>query len=112
MSHHAKKSIIFQELRGNSSTDKYNLSDGCKRANLVLKPKKGMAVLWYNHHINATDGWMGKLDPYSLHGGCDVKKGEKWISNMWIPAPYGFNKQTPSLYLNWKDFYLAEKDKL
>ena len=68
-----------------------------------------MAVLWYNHLVNETDGWMGERDPFSLHGGCDVKKGEKWICNMWIPAPYGFHKEYPSIYLNWTDFHVAER---
>eukprot|EP00111_Clytia_hemisphaerica_P024777 TCONS_00073008-protein len=94
---------------GNASTDKYNLSYGCKIANLVVKPKKGKAVLWYNHLVNQTDGWMGELDPFSLHGGCDVKSGEKWISNMWITAPFGKDVQTPSIFLNRKDFKMAEE---
>ena len=95
-------------LRGNSSTDKLNLMHGCKLSNLVVKPRKGTAVLWYNHLLNETDGWMGEIDLFSLHGGCNVIKGEKWISNMWIPAPNERNKEVPSIYLNWKDFHLAE----
>lgn len=93
---------------GNTSSDKYNLSHGCKRANLVVKAKKRQAVLWYNHLRNETDGWMGELDLYSLHGGCDVIKGEKWISNMWIPAPFGKAKEKPSIYLNKRDYEFAE----
>jgi len=94
--------------RGNSKTDRVNLSHGCHRANLVLKPKKGTAILWYNHYVNTTDNWMGEMDLHSLHGGCDVKKGEKWLSNLWIPAPYGRNTKSPSEYLNWRDLHLAE----
>ena len=92
---------------GNTSTDKYNLSHGCKIAKLAIKPKKGQAVLWYNHLRNETDGLMGELDLFSLHGGCDVVKGEKWIANMWIPAPFGTSKKE-SIYLNRKDYELAE----
>lgn len=51
---------------------------------------------------------MGELDLYSLHGGCDVIKGEKWISNMWIPAPFGKAKEKPSIYLNKRDYEFAE----
>lgn len=94
---------------GNASADKYNLSHGCKRSQMVVKPKKGSAILWYNHMVNETTGWMGELDLYSLHGGCDVVKGEKWLSNMWIPAPYAEAKETPSIYLNVRDFELAKK---
>ena len=97
-------------LRGNSSTDKLNLSHGCKLSNFVVKPKKGTAVMWYNHLLNETDGWMGEMDLFSLHGGCNVITGEKWVCNMWIPAPYGSNKEMPSIYLNWKDFHLAANE--
>ena len=27
---------------------------------------------------------MGDLDEYTLHGGCPVTEGEKWIANFWI----------------------------
>lgn len=94
---------------GNASADKYNLSHGCKRASLIVKPKKGNAVLWYNHHLNETNGWMGELDLFSLHGGCDVIKGEKWLSNMWIPAPFETAKGKDSIYLNIRDYELAER---
>ena len=97
-------------LRGNSSTDKLNLMHGCERSNLVVKPRKGTAIMWYNQLLNETDGWMGEFDLFSLHGGCNVIKGEKWISNMWIPAPYGRNKEYPSVYLNWYDLHLAENE--
>lgn len=95
-------------MKGNVSTDKFNLSHNCRRSNLVIEPKKGTALLWYNHFLNETDGWLGGLDPYTLHGGCDVIKGEKWLANMWIPAGHGWGKQFPSTYLNWKDLYFAE----
>ena len=65
-------------------------------------------MLWYNHLVNGTDGWMGELDHFSLHGGCDVKSGEKWIANMWITAPFGTDPVTPSIFLNRKDFEMAE----
>ena len=42
--------------------------------------------MWYNHDIDE-HGWMGDMDYRSLHGGCDVKRGGKWVANNWIPAP-------------------------
>ncbi|XP_071952773.1 transmembrane prolyl 4-hydroxylase-like [Antedon mediterranea] len=60
-----------------------DLSNHCKDANLVVKPKKGKAVLWYNHKLNE-DGWIGDKDVYSFHGGCDIIKGIKWIANHWL----------------------------
>ena len=76
-----------------------NLSEHCKEANLVVSPKKGTAVFWYNHLLETNSEWLGALDEYSLHGGCDVIKGEKWISNIWLPAPYEKAKDIPSVYL-------------
>ncbi|KXJ22138.1 transmembrane prolyl 4-hydroxylase isoform X2 [Exaiptasia diaphana] len=63
-----------------------NLSTRCHDSNIVVKPKKGTAILWYNHHLDPSTGGMGTMDKYSLHGGCDVKKGIKWIANNWINA--------------------------
>eukprot|EP00112_Aurelia_sp_Birch-Aquarium-sp1_P022289 Seg624.1 transcript_id=Seg624.1/GoldUCD/mRNA.D3Y31 product="Transmembrane prolyl 4-hydroxylase" protein_id=Seg624.1/GoldUCD/D3Y31 len=79
--------------------DKLNLSKYCKEASLYVKPKKGTAVFWYNHHIDANTGWLGDMDSHGLHGGCDVIRGEKWISNVWLPAPYEDGFDTPSVYL-------------
>ena len=101
-------SDILKALKGNSSTDRFNLSHGCRRSNLRVTPKKGTAVMWYNHHVNETDGWLGAIDLYSIHGGCDVIRGEKWISNLWVNAPYGNSKNKPSDYLNWYDLFLSE----
>ena len=45
---------------------------------VVLSPRKGMAVFWYNLKRN------GKGDDKTQHAGCPVVLGEKWISNVWI----------------------------
>jgi hypothetical protein len=37
------------------------------------KPVKGDAVLFYSIHPNGT------IDKHSLHGGCPVQRGEKWV---------------------------------
>jgi hypoxia-inducible factor prolyl 4-hydroxylase len=64
-----------------------NLSLHCHNANIVVKPKKGTAIMWYNHHLDHKTGLLGNLDVYSLHGGCDVLEGTKWIANRWINLP-------------------------
>ena len=56
-------------------------------------------MFWYNHHIDANTGWLGDMDSHGLHGGCDVIRGEKWISNVWLPAPYEQDCEIPSVYL-------------
>lgn len=43
-------------------------------------------VMWYNHKVGE-NGLLGEIDPFSLHGGCDVQEGYKWVGNHWIPAP-------------------------
>lgn len=45
---------------------------------LEFKPKKGMAVLWQN--INK----KGEFETDSLHEGCDVINGSKYIVTAWI----------------------------
>jgi prolyl 4-hydroxylase len=50
---------------------------------LRVRPRKGQAALFYDMEPN------GKLDPYSLHGGCPVKKGTKWGGTLWLRVPTG-----------------------
>ena len=69
-------------------SDLSNLSSHCHDANLVIRPKRGKAIMWYNHMISNETGLLGKQDEYSLHGGCDVLEGQKWIANNWIYAPF------------------------
>ena len=63
---------------------KCNLGDNCEKSNLIVQPSQGTALLWYNHKIDQSNGWMGDLDPMTYHGGCDVTNNEKWIANTWI----------------------------
>lgn len=60
----------------------WNLSAHCDTG-LVVKPRKGFALVWYNHQIHE-NGEIGELIGESFHGGCDVLSGEKWIANNWI----------------------------
>ncbi|XP_006822416.1 transmembrane prolyl 4-hydroxylase-like, partial [Saccoglossus kowalevskii] len=77
---------------------KLNLNKYCNKSNLMIKPKKGKAVIWYNHFINEQTGWFGHTDQLTWHGGCPVVKGTKWILNRWINA-------TPDRKLDLKPEY-------
>lgn len=63
----------------------------------MVKPEKGKAVLWYNHVVDNSTGWLGQLDQYTFHGGCDVRQGTKWIANSWISVGEDRKKDI----LNW-----------
>lgn len=38
------------------------------------------------------------MDYYSLHGGCDIIKGTKWLANNWLTAPPAKYAYMDSLY--------------
>lgn len=50
---------------------------------LRVRPRKGQVALFYD-----MKPW-GQLDPFSLHGGCPVKKGVKWGGTLWLRVPTG-----------------------
>ena len=54
--------------------------------------------MWYNNFIDHDSGLLGNLDLHSLHGGCDVTKGEKWIANSWLTAPTKDSRHIKSIY--------------
>jgi len=87
-----------QFKKRNNGKDLYNLSEFCYESKLVVKPKKGRAVMWYNHEVDE-NGYMGEMDYYSLHGGCDVRKGVKWMANNWLVA-------APSKYAHLDNLYI------
>lgn len=78
--------------------DYFNLSHNCHQG-LAISPRKGTAIMWYNHLRDDESGWMGARDDFSLHGGCGIKRGEKWIANLWITAPYKDGAHIPSSWL-------------
>jgi 2OG-Fe(II) oxygenase superfamily len=47
---------------------------------LEVKPEKGKAVLFYNLLPD------GNYDELSMHAALPVKKGEKWLANLWVWA--------------------------
>mmetsp|Transcript_13641 Transcript_13641/g.29261 ORF Transcript_13641/g.29261 Transcript_13641/m.29261 type:complete len:329 (+) Transcript_13641:95-1081(+) len=50
----------------------------CDDSSFKYKPRKGDAVLFW---ATTPDG---QIDPRALHGGCPVKKGEKWVVTKWL----------------------------
>uniref|UniRef100_A0A8D8YYB0 procollagen-proline 4-dioxygenase n=1 Tax=Cacopsylla melanoneura TaxID=428564 RepID=A0A8D8YYB0_9HEMI len=48
------------------------------RLNISVPPEKGAAVFWYN--LLST----GENDHRTMHGGCPILQGTKWVTNMWI----------------------------
>lgn len=47
-------------------------------AGASLQPRKGSAVLWYNLLQS------GEVDRRTLHAGCPVYMGNKWVANKWV----------------------------
>ena len=47
-------------------------------AGISVKAEAGSAVFWWNLFTN------GLLNPETLHGGCPVVVGSKWITNKWV----------------------------
>lgn len=47
-------------------------------AQVAVRPQKGSATMWYNLKEN------GNPDFRTLHSGCPVLYGSKWIANKWI----------------------------
>lgn len=88
--------------------DVYNLSEYCHKSNLVFTPKKGTAIMWYNHVMDPESGWLGERDPYSIHGGCAVREGVKWIANNWITAPYKNGAHVSSQYTLGPEIFVFE----
>ncbi|MEM7375800.1 MAG: hypothetical protein AAF587_44830 [Bacteroidota bacterium] len=62
---------------------------GCKldpecSSGVVVQPRQGKAILWFNHLIHE-NGTVGISDSRTFHGGCELASGTKWIANLWIP---------------------------
>jgi hypothetical protein len=50
------------------------------RRNLTVWPRKGDALFWYNLNRD------GHGNEETLHAGCPVLLGNKWVMNVWINA--------------------------
>eukprot|EP00112_Aurelia_sp_Birch-Aquarium-sp1_P003880 Seg1439.5 transcript_id=Seg1439.5/GoldUCD/mRNA.D3Y31 product="Transmembrane prolyl 4-hydroxylase" protein_id=Seg1439.5/GoldUCD/D3Y31 len=81
-------------------------------SNLVIKPEKGKAIMWYNHYIGRDTGWMSTLNPLSFYGANHVTKGEKWIATTWINIlGDGVNELRPwKMGTNWLSENNKKKD--
>eukprot|EP00760_Papus_ankaliazontas_P039199 PhM_4_TR9511/c0_g1_i1/m.74087/K00472/P4HA; prolyl 4-hydroxylase len=64
----------FPRANGGEASWEYR---SCSRG-LRVHPRKRSMAIFYDMKAN------GDLDPYSLHGGCPVKKGEKWGGTQWM----------------------------
>ncbi|CBN75608.1 conserved unknown protein [Ectocarpus siliculosus] len=62
----------------------------CRR-HMVVAPKRGQAVLFYNQHPD------GRKDLSSEHGACPVIDGQKWAANLWVwnGPRYGLSSVDP-----------------
>ncbi|CAM9829612.1 unnamed protein product [Pylaiella littoralis] len=62
----------------------------CRRQ-MVVEPKRGHAVLFYNQHPD------GRKDLTSEHGACPVIVGQKWAANLWVwnGPRYGLSSVDP-----------------
>ncbi|CAK9102454.1 unnamed protein product [Durusdinium trenchii] len=58
---------------------KFGIQNCCDREGLLrISPKKGRAVLFFNHDT------AGEIDMMAEHAACQVKRGEKWIAQRWF----------------------------
>ena len=76
--------FLFSKEWSKDSSHKCNMVEHCDESNLVIKPQKGKALMWYNHKLDGSQRWLGELDPLSYQGSCQVKKGDKWVAKIWI----------------------------
>ena len=74
-----------------------NLTSNCDTASVIIKPQKGKAIMWYNHILDR-HGYIGHVNQRGWHGGCNVKKGVKWIATNWINTPPYKDRHIPSVW--------------
>lgn len=79
-------SFVAEKLTHMERQSWFDLTNFCHNASLVVKPKRGTAIMWYNHLLDLNTSYLGDTDLRSYHGGCDIIKGNKWIANNWITA--------------------------
>ena len=79
------------------------------RLNLTLYPEKGAAAFWYNLHRDGTG------DVRTLHSGCPVLAGSKWVANKWfrevqqdVTHPCGLHKDSPDKKVEFPEYPYVE----
>ncbi|PNH11859.1 Transmembrane prolyl 4-hydroxylase [Tetrabaena socialis] len=65
-------------LMGFEALDRVEDWRNCDDGSFKYMPRMGDAVLFWGVKPN------GEIDPHALHGGCPVKRGEKWVATKWI----------------------------
>jgi len=100
------ETLAENETYLDSDLQRCDLAEHCYDANLYYKPKRGAALLWYNHFVSNETGWLGRVDQTSYHGGCNVIEGTKWAANNWINA--GIDRKTDLKF--WEEIRLMEED--
>ena len=76
--------FVFTQKWVNGALGKCNSHAYCPKGNLVIRPKIGKAIMWYNHVANDDGNWIGGMDNSMYYGHCDVNRGEKWVGVNWI----------------------------
>ncbi|XP_045167509.2 uncharacterized protein LOC123530800 [Mercenaria mercenaria] len=89
--------LSYGEMVSKENTNWRNLTSDCHDAAVVIKPKKGKAIMWYNHLVDKK-GYISFVEKRSYHGGCEVTKGTKWIATNWISTPIYAHRFIPSKY--------------
>ncbi|XP_066929958.1 uncharacterized protein [Clytia hemisphaerica] len=69
------------EIYSARAVDQSNRNEGCLKAPLKIKPKKGKAVFWYNHHLNPLNDMVGPLNHEAIFAHCEVNQGVKWTAS-------------------------------
>jgi len=54
--------------------------------------------MYCNAILSLQTGYLGVADKRSHHGGCDLKKGSKWIANTWISGTTTQDRFKPSIF--------------
>uniref|UniRef100_A0A8C8SXH2 Transmembrane prolyl 4-hydroxylase n=1 Tax=Pelusios castaneus TaxID=367368 RepID=A0A8C8SXH2_9SAUR len=99
--------VSFSQSLIQNDVDLRDTRKNCEKGNLRVQPQQGTAVFWYNY-LSDGEGWVGDLDEYSLHGGCLVTRGTKWIANNWINVDP--NKRRQLQFLHEMARYAEEGD--
>lgn len=71
------ETIFKREGKGNAGLA-VNDYKACEPHAFKYRPRKGDALLFFSLTPDL------KIDPRSLHGGCPVKRGVKWVATKWV----------------------------